>query len=219
MGVGLALGHLAPRARLEELVAVLLDAWRRRAPWRPRAACRAARCGGRGCRGRGRPGRGTGGRGRGARAATPSRPATLSRLLKNSLSGSAPATSPEMCGVMVGSTWSPVSTMPSAASNRHRWSLVWPGVCSATHSRLPSVTTSASSIRRVGAGVRTKRRSATRKNFICMRRLSGGRNTSSVRHGIGAAERRRRRRAVARLVGVEGLLLAAGRTRCGSCGG
>ena len=46
-----------------------------------------------------------------------------------------PASMPEMCGVIVGSTWSPESSTPSAGSNRHRWSAVWPGVCTTTHSR------------------------------------------------------------------------------------
>ena len=91
-----------------------------------------------------------------------------------------------MWGVIVGSTWSPDSTMPSAGSNRHRWSLVWPGVCSDTHSRPASSITSASSTRWVGAGVFMKPLAMRRMTFIRARRFHGGRGpTPSTRHGTG----------------------------------
>ena len=76
---------------------------------------------------------------------------------KNSVSGSGPASSPEMCGVIVGSTWSPDSRTPAAGSSRHRWSGVWPGVWTATHSRRPRLMTSASRRRVLGAGVASQR--------------------------------------------------------------
>ena len=58
-----------------------------------------------------------------------------------------------MCGVMLGSTWSPESMVPSVGSYRQRWSAVWPGVCTATHSLRASRIGSASARRTLGWGV------------------------------------------------------------------
>ena len=49
----------------------------------------------------------------------------------------APGSCPEMCGVMLGRTWSPESSVPCSGSNRQMWSPVWPGVCTTCHSRRP----------------------------------------------------------------------------------
>ena len=59
---------------------------------------------------------------------------------------------PETCGVIDGSTWSPVSSVPDSGSHRHRWSTVWPGVCTTNQSRPPSRMRSPWCTRSVGSG-------------------------------------------------------------------
>ena len=90
-----------------------------------------------------------------------------------------------MCGVIVGSTWSPDIITPSVGSNRQRWSSVWPGVCTAIHSRSPRVRVWASSTRTVGRGMPANRGTiraityhARRRGdiFICSPPHGGGSN-------------------------------------------
>ena len=88
---------------------------------------------------------------------------------------------PLMCGVIVGSTWSPDSSTPSAGSKRHRWSAVWPGVCIDTHSRPASVTISASSTFRVGLGAGKRLLLRIASNRF---RRSGSGMYSSPPHGV-----------------------------------
>ena len=78
--------------------------------------------------------------GRAARSTTSGRTRRPCRATRRSrAAGRRCGSKPPMCGVIVGSTWSPESITPSVGSNRQRWSSVWPGVCRPTHSRPASV--------------------------------------------------------------------------------
>ena len=93
----------------------------------------------------------------GSTRCTPGMAATVSSEPRNRSSGSAARTRPEMWGVIVGSTWSPEISVPAAGSSRHRWSTVWPGVWTATHSVSPMGRISPSTTRREGCGGWMKR--------------------------------------------------------------
>ena len=153
-------------------------------------AARGARRGAPGSPWPGRRGRRTGGRGpaaRRTRRARRRRPCRATR--RTAAAGRRGRSKPPMCGVIVGSTWSPDSITRSAGSNRQRWSSVWPGVCKATHSRPARRHRSASSRRRVGGGVRISR-GKRRVRRIRMRRRSE-KGMPSPPHGGGSHGRRR----------------------------
>ena len=149
------------------------------------------------------------GRGRAARSSRLRARSFGRATSKNCASGSSDVPMPEMCGVIVGSTWSPDSSTPSAGSNRHRWSAVWPGVCIATHSRPASVTTSASSTsawvwaQGRACGCASPRTAFAGPGRACTRR----RPTAVERQGFGAAARR------------AGSRPRSGPTRCGTARG
>ena len=76
----------------------------------------------------------TGGRARAGRASRRRAAATRSSVARYDFNESALRT-PETCGVIDGSTWSPVSSVPVSGSHTQRWSTVWPGVCTTNQSR------------------------------------------------------------------------------------
>ena len=135
MGERLAVGHGTLRPRREQVRRQLGH------------ACRPAKLVGRAAeqveavdvvlldRRPGRRGRRRGARGRAGRATRRARVGDLVERGEERFSGSAVRAEPPMCGVIVGSTWSPEIITRSAGSNRQRWSAVWPGVWIATHSR------------------------------------------------------------------------------------
>ena len=220
MGVGLALGHLAPGPRLEELVAVLLDGGVAELLGGRRGACRAARSWW-SRMSSARPARSWNGwpwAGSARRDAVEAGDLVeaLEELVERVGAGDEAGDVRRDRGQHV------VAGEHDAVGGVEQAEVVV-GVARRVERRptrgWPRVTTSASSTRRVGAGVRTKRLSATPEELHLHPPLQ-----RRAEHLVGAprhrpAERRRGRGAVAAPRRRRAPPPPAGRTRCGSCGG